>query len=234
MNIQCPICGDCKVQDLVYHQGVYRCTKCQHLFRINALDFDYTFYEKHDYWYNDPHWHRFMKTYFAFFEDYISLNTPSIELGAANGDFLSSVYDFQSNFVVGGIPELYYNELKDILNPIYNSIIPKERRLIGPIETITFPCTFENVFLIEVLEHFKDPYLVETILKTITKKHGRVFIATDNALHLNAVDMMFHHLEHLHIFSYASFSTVFSNSNWNCLLHWHSPVGKKYIVLERV
>lgn len=226
--MKCPICNSEKLTDLVYHQGVFQCQECRHLFRQDANTFDYNFYSQHDYWYNDPHWRRFMRTYFAFFDDFIMPHSPTIEFGAANGDFLSVVNEEVP------ISIIYYNELVDLVNPKYDCIIPKENRFIGSIEEISLPSMFvDNVFLIEVLEHCKSPYKVFSVLQKITRIGGRVCIATDNAEHLNAPDMIFRHREHLHIFSERSFRQLLTSYPFKILLYWNSPVGKSYIVLEK-
>ncbi len=237
MERKCPICFGENLIDLVYHQGVYRCSDCSHLFRSDDTSFDYKFYEENDYWYKDPEWGRFMKTYFAFFEDYICTNGiyPSLEIGAADGSFLQHIYNLQQNNTPGE-PQIYYNELVDILLPNLQDKIPKRRRLIGPMEKISSmtKIKFQNVFLIEVMEHLKHPFQVFAILNNITKEDSRIFIATDNGDHLNAVDMMFHHREHLNIFSQKSMNRLLSYfPSFQILLYWNSPVGKSYIVLEK-
>lgn len=230
---KCPICKTTILTDLVYHQGIYRCTRCSHLFRASANNFNYDFYAERDYWYTDPYWKRFMRTYFAFFEDLIRKGLTSIEIGAAKGDFLFWLSEMEARS--GNLfPNIYYNELEDILGEEYQTLVPKERRLIGPAETLIYPCRFDNVFLIEVLEHFKDPWTIIETLANITSDLGRVFIATDNASHLNAVDMMFRHQEHHHIFSKKSLEILLQKSPFLLSEYWNSPIGKSYIVLERV
>jgi hypothetical protein len=220
--------------DLVYHQGIYKCVACGHLFRDPAYNFEYSFYVNHAYWYNDPFWPIFQKTYFAFFERYMKEDVAAIELGAANGDFLFYVWKFLREKVSKN-PKIYYNELEDIVSLKNEFLIPKENRLIGPMEKVSFNgLQFGNVFLIEVLEHFKYPKESMCVLEDITKKGGKVHIATDNGDHLNAVDMMFRHQEHLNIFTERSFNTLIASFNFRKLFFWSSPVGKSYTVLEKI
>lgn len=237
MERKCPICNGENLNDLIYHQGIYRCFDCQHLFRSDSTSFDYNFYEERDYWYKDPEWGRFMKTYFAFFEDMIEEDgtKPSLEIGAADGSFLQHLHNLQRDNTVNA-PQIYYNELVDILLPSLQNEIPKQRRLIGPIEkSITnVGVKFRNVFLIEVLEHLRHPYLILSLLDSITEEDSRIFIATDNGDHLNATNMMFRHREHLNIFSKNSMTRLLSYfPSFQTLLYWNSPVGKTYIVLEK-
>lgn len=236
MKIRCPICNDTNVVDLVYHQGVYRCNYCDHLFRDPPTD--YSFYEKHDYWYDDPVWPNFQKTYFAFFEDYIVDGKTALEVGAANGDFLGLVFKHLENGIHS--PDIFYNELKDLVSVRNNRYIPVHNRLIGPIEeslkqTHAF---FNNIFLIEVLEHFKDPMLCLELLVDRLFHHGRIHIATDSGDHINSVSMMFRHPEHINIFSRDSFHVMIQTiKGFRCelkeILYWNSPVGKSYIILEK-
>ncbi|MDD5740323.1 MAG: methyltransferase domain-containing protein [Candidatus Peribacteraceae bacterium] len=232
--MKCPICKGSHVIDLVYHQEVYRCITCDHLFRGNTDTFTYDFYQKHDYWYKDPIWRIFQKTYFAFFEQFIGRDPDVIEYGAANGDFLHLVWMHMTQ-VMQIKPNIYYNELIDIASPDFECFIPLDHRWIGPIEDLDglVKNKFGNVFLIEVLEHFKDPQLCMDIIERQTKNGGRILIATDNGEHLNAANMMFQHQEHLNIFTQKSFEWMIKPFNFDMLLYWSSPVGKSYIVLEK-
>jgi len=211
-QMNCPICNTTNANDLVYHQGIYKCVACGHLFRNPTYNFDYSFYAKHDYWYKDPFWSTFQKTYFAFFEQWIITDPMTIELGAANGDFLRHVFDHLNSNLVGIFPDIYYNELKDIVSPPNESFIPKKNRLIGPMEDIDFyDSRFGNVFLIEVLEHFKYSKLSMSILEKITKKGGSINIFTEQ-----------------------SFDTFITAFKFKELFFWTSPVGKAYTVLEKI
>lgn len=235
-QMNCPICNSSDLIDVVYHQGVYRCEFCSHLFRHPQTS--YNFYEEHDYWYDDPMWFNFQKTYFTFFKKYITYNSNALEVGAANGDFLVLVQQYLGN--MGLHPKLYYNELKDII-PNHNDVfIPTVNRLIGPIEEmpgIKDPpyLQFGNIFMIEVLEHFKDPMLCIELLCNRLSKNGRIHIATDNGNHLYAADMMFRHQEHLHIFTEKSFDILIQKLKLPLKkkFWWNSPAGKSYTVLEK-
>jgi len=234
--MNCPICESSHVTDLVYHQGVYRCECCCHLWRSPQTE--YTFYEKHDYWYDDPLWCNFQKTYYAFFENFIAYDRTALEVGAANGDFLSFVHQHIRR--IGLQPQIYYNELKDIVSQKNEYCIPKENRLIGPIEEMpgikdTPYLHFGNIFLIEVIEHFKDPMLCLELLCNRLHKSGRMHIVTDNANHLYGPDMMFRHQEHLHLFTEMSFQILLQKLNLPLkkLFWWNSPAGKSYTVLEK-
>jgi len=233
---RCPICDSSHITDLVYHQGVYRCECCCHLWRYPQTD--YTFYQEHDYWYEDPMWFNFQKTYFAFFEKYIAYDKNALEVGAANGDFLALVH--QHIMRMGLKPNIYYNELNDLISKELGYLFPKENRLIGPIEEISdikgVPrLHFGNIFLIEVIEHFKDPMLCIELLCNRLYEIGRMHIATDNASHLYGPDMMFRHPEHLHLFTETSFDILIQKLNLPLkkLFWWNSPAGKSYTVLEK-
>jgi len=234
--MNCPICDSSIVTDLVYHQGVYRCEYCCHLWRYPQTE--YTFYDEHDYWYDDPMWYNFQKTYFAFFEKYIAYDRTALEVGAANGDFLVQVQRYIIN--TGLHPQIYYNELKDLIPSHNDCLIPKANRLIGPIEEISGIkdppyLRFGNIFLIEVIEHFKDPMLCIELLCNALYETGRIHIATDNASHLYGPDMMFRHPEHLHLFTEKSFDILIQKLKLPLkkLFWWNSPAGKSYTVLEK-
>lgn len=226
--MNCPICNT-HSKDLMYKQGIYQCTNCNHLFRTNAPD--YKFYSDVDYWYKDPHLDLYQKMFHSFFSDFI-LPGQSIEFGAADGDFLYHVsQQYRHNTLV-------YNELVDILRPKYNPLIFK--KYIGTFEDtvntlILEEELFSNVFMIDVIEHLKQEiYSVISDLSTILTNGGRLFIVTNNGDAINSHNEMYYHQEHVNIFS---------NKSWNMLLQctpelktvikWNSPQGLTFIVLEK-
>jgi len=245
----CPICGSSEVIDLVYHQGCYRCSSCGHLFRINASDFDYSFYENHDYWFKDEqeNLQAYQRMFLGFFQQWINTiptvyneNIQSIEFGAADGDFLVELKWWMTNHRrLGKEFKFVYNELVDMLRGDYDETGDEEiTRYIGPIEEVLPQISadnldFDNIFLIDVIEHLKSP---DTIfdMANILRRGGKIFIVTDNAGSLNGHDSLLYHAEHLNVFSQKSFERFIEFSGtFSINKIWCSPQGQLFAILTQ-
>lgn len=222
----CPICGSSKVEDLVYHQNNYRCQNCGHLFKGGLFNYDW--YKQVDYWYKDSaeHLRRYQKMFYSVFEEFIR-EGKVLEIGAADGDFL---YHIHQNFPEA---EITYNELIDMCREEYNGFITE--KLIGDFTKLDLQGkTYKNIFLNDVIEHFdtiKESF--EKILDAL-ELGGRIFIVTNNGDFLNAHNELIYHQEHLNIFSRKSWNLLISKYPVIENLHFNSPQGLSFIVIEKV
>lgn len=231
--VRCPICGSDDITDLVYHQGNYKCNNCGHLFKVG--NFDYKWYTDVDYWYkDDPDTLRlYQKMFFAVFEDYFKndekFNIYTLEIGAADGDFLYHVhnrYPFQ---------HLFYNELQDNCRKAYNDFIEKKIILdFTKAEDTAVLHKFDNIVLNDVIEHFDDVHGAMDKLVDFLVDGGRLMFITNNGDFLNAHNELIYHYEHLNIFSAKSWKKFIEDYPVKELLHFNSPQGLSFIVLEKI
>ena len=220
MEEECPICKSNSLDDDLRQYGVFRCLYCKHFFRLPRT-FDYSYYKDNNYWIKDDEYlSRIQKMFFSFFEDdiYLNENSSSIEVGAADGHFLSYLNAKQKH-------NIYYNELEDLLSTKYDFV---KRKYICPAEDINND--FDNVFMIDVIEHFKNVYFINKLLK----KRGKLYIATDSAMSISAEVLMIHHPEHFNIFSQKSLEILANKLNLKVNLYYDAKIiDKTFAILEK-
>lgn len=224
-KVCCPICGSSDLTDLIYHQNNYQCKTCGHLFKGGLFNYDW--YKKVDYWYKDSleTLQRYQKMFYAVFEDFIQEGN-CLEIGAADGDFLYHVNKHFPNV------QLTYNELVDKCRQEYNSFI--HDKIIGDFTKLNIQGkTFKNIFLMDVIEHFDDIYSSMYKLMDLMECGSRLFIVTNNGDFLNSHNELIYHQEHLNIFSGKSWELFYSKFPVKELLHFNSPQGLSFIVLEK-
>jgi SAM-dependent methyltransferase len=222
--MNCPICKSNNVLDLIYRQGNFKCSDCGHLFKYGI--FDYTWYKKIDYWYKDSKEHLLLnqKSFYAVYENFIVNYLNALEIGAADGDFLS--------LLTKKINYLYYNELVDNLRPEYKNKIQK--KYIGDLKEIKFDQKFKNIFLNDVIEHFDNPKQYMDIIYNLLEENGRLFLLTNNGDFLNAHNEIIYHNEHCNIFTRKSFDIFIQEYNFKKILHMNTFNGLTFIILEKV
>lgn len=222
--MNCPICDSTSYQDLVYRQGAFRCLSCGALYR--TAEFDYTFYERVDYWYKgDEELKLAQRAYFAYFQDYIKQG-PSIEFGAADGDFTCLL-----RAAVDSRHPVYYSELKDMLRPEYEAL--SLAKVIGTIDDVKPPEPMDNIVMVDVIEHLNNIVENTKKLRDMLAPSGRLFLVTTDGDGLHAHDELLYHQEHTCIMGRKAVNILCKKTGLNLLRYWTSAQGLIYLILER-
>lgn len=222
----CPICGSENLEDLIYHQNNYKCKECGHLFKGGMFNYDW--YKIVDYWYKDSPetLRRYQKMFYAVFEDFV-LPGNTLEIGAADGDFL---YHVNKHFPDNKIT---YSELTDICRKEYNDFISE--KIIGDFTKLEFnSTTYKNIFLNDVIEHFDNIWGSMDKLMSLMETGSRLFIITNNGDFLNAHNELIYHQEHINIFTAKSWEIFTNKYPLKELLHFNSPQGLSFMVMEKL
>ena len=219
----CRLCGKENNSEIVIAQGIFRCDNCGCIYR--SEDIDYSFYLQCDYWYKGEEVLKlYQKSIFAWFEDYI-LPGNSIEFGAADGDFISILRDrIDSIHVV-------YNELIDMLRREYKA---KDIDIVVcPLEEFPETRKYNNVFMINMLEHLNKPLDSLEQLKRILDNKGRIFIVTDDGDSINAHNEMLYYREHTCILGRKGIDYICDKLRINIVRYFVSPLGQIFVILEK-
>jgi len=223
--MDCKICHAQGCKDLIYPQGIFKCqTGCGCTFRAHKVDIDR--YLKTNYWYTgDEELKLYQRSKMAWFEDYI-LNGDSIEFGAADGDFTYLIRK-----AVGNRYNVIYSEIVDLLRPeyMYSGI----DKYIGPIEAYTQPIKFDNIFLLNVIEHLNDIRGVFGHIYKMLNTMGRFFISTNNGDSFDAHNALFYHWEHTCILTKQAIQILANDFGFRILRFFTSSEDCVYIILEK-
>jgi len=202
-------------------QGVFRCSACGSLSRI-PFSVGLPFYRDTSYWWLEEDWLRlYQKSFFVWFEHDIQ-DRISLEIGAANGDFLKLVQDKINHIAV-------YNDLMHLARSEYNfpvTILGESeqcdlwlKKQHGPI----------NVFMIDVIEHLERPFGIFTHLP----KGSSVFCVTADGDALNAHDEMFLHVEHSCIMTKTGLELAGDVHGFTIQKYYRHPQGLSIFILEK-
>ena len=222
------VCRACKsetFEPVIDGQDIYECGDCHSLFRGTLVD--YQRYIACDYWYvGDKELKLHQKSLFGWFEDLI-LDGPSIEFGAADGDTVNSIRN-----IVSSEHMVVYNELKDLLRPEYRS--KKIHTNVGTFENFEADHRFDNVVMIEVLEHLNDVPGAFSKVNDLLNVGGRFFISTDNGdSSPHRLNSIFMHWEHTVILTKVAISMLASQNGFRIIQYFTNPFGISFIVLQK-
>ena len=220
----CKICGSKDCEDIIYHQGIYRCLECGSVYRQKAID--YNFYEESDYWYKgDEELKLYQKSFFVWFEDYI-IDGNSIEFGAADGDFTNLIRE-----KIGFLWDVCYSEIKDLLRKEYEN--KNIKKFINTFEDFPKTEKFKNIFMIDVIEHINDPIKTFTDVYDLLEDGGRFYFVTGNGDCLDAHNMIFHHQEHVCTFTRKSIIHICQILDFRIVKYFVNPQGVIHVILEK-
>jgi hypothetical protein len=222
-DIECRVCASKHVSEVVQSQGVFRCQTCSSLSRI-PFNIGPAFYSDTNYWWLEDEWLRlYQKSFFVWFEEDIPTDRASLEIGAANGDFLRLVQKTTKGPVV-------YNDLFYLARPEYD--FPE--RMIGIAERCDLWFKLQkhpvNVFMIDVIEHLERPFGVFTHLP----EGSRVFCVTADGDALHADDEMFLHLEHSCIMTQQGIQLATRKYGFTIFKYYRHPQGLSIFILEKI
>ena len=244
MTLKCPACLQQTLFSPLHGQRVRQCRSCDHLCRTADYieEFDYAWYEKNSYWYNDPQWHRQQAAFAAIFRDTLT-SFPTrprvVEFGAAGGEFLDEVAFYNS-----GDCDLVYSDLVDV-RP--DGVAVNAVARLGSFEQVSVQMVdaferFDCVVMIDVIEHIKDPFKALVTVHKLLKKRGKFIMVTGDGEKLDGIDEMFRHEEHFHVWSPSSWRETVKQANkllapdngFAIKMFWQDPYKLMYAVLEKV
>jgi len=225
MNIRCKICGSGSCKNLIYPQGILKCTNCGCTFRSTNVNIE--FYHESDYWYKgDEGLKLHQRARYAWFEDYI-LNGDSIEFGAADGDFTYLV-----RRKVDSKYRVFYSEIKDLLRMEYSDC--NISKYIGSIESYRRNLFYLNVFLVDVVEHINDIRETFGLIYKMLTLGGRFFISTNDGDSFDAHIPMFYHLEHTCMLTRKAFEILTKDFGFKIIRYFKAPQNWIYVILEKI
>jgi len=225
--IRCKICLSNKVEDIIFRQGVYRCQDCGCLFRTNPIPYDW--YTDVDYWYDgDETLKRYQRSLFAWFDGYFKQG-DTIEFGAADGDFTAILRK-----VINPEYRVVYSELVDMLRPQYLMLdIEKQIGSFEEIEPTQPRETFENVCMIDVLEHIHNPVGALQQVYKMLAPGGRFFMVTNNGDIPDIHDEMFRHQEHVVMLTQRGINHLCLVTNFVLINYFVNPQGLSFTILQK-
>lgn len=109
----------------------------------------------------------------------------TLELGCHRGDFTSLLVDRFDDVTV-------VEASRDMADEVATRFGSTIKVIHGMIETVDLKPEYDNIFLINVLEHLDDPVVALKKIKTFLSREGRLFIAVPNGKALSrtiATDM---------------------------------------------
>jgi SAM-dependent methyltransferase len=154
-------------------------------------------------------------------------------VGDATGELSIILQEYFSSVEI--VQWIYYNELKDLLGSASPFIIKK----IGPFEEvgrslIQDGVLFDNIFLINVLEHLRDSKECLQIVSDLLRSGGRAFISTDDGGDVDGHRALIYEPDHFNIFTEKSFRILISEiEGLEIKLFFCSPFRIIQVVLEK-
>lgn len=104
----------------------------------------------------------------------------TLELGCHKGDFTSLLVDRFADVTV-------VEASKDMADEVASRFGGRIDVIHGMIEEVDLKPEYDNIFLINVLEHLDDPVVALEKIKTFLSENGRLFVVVPNALAMSRV-----------------------------------------------
>jgi len=194
---------------------------CNSLNRLQIPEVSY--YTAVSYWWNMEWLPLYQNSLFVWMKDLIQA-MPSIEVGAADGDFLNLVQNH-----IGSQFPVTYNELVDKKRKQFNF----NHLWIGDIFHFKNKIPTEypiNLFMIDVIEHLAKPFDLFPLLAS----KSRIYIVTADGDALFAYNEMLTHIEHSCIISKSGMSIAAKNNDCKIIKYYSTPFGVSITILEKL
>lgn len=217
MDNTCRLCNSKNTTQVTTMGDIFYCSDCGSLNRKTVN----TDYEANSYWYKETWLATYQKSLLCWFEESIQI-IPSIEIGAADGDFLHLVSQVTKQPCI-------YNELVDMCRPLYTQFIDK---WIGSIETKLEQLQGlrnHNIFMIDVIEHLLHP---GKLLQAVPSSNY-VYLITNDGDGLYVMNEMLYHSEHSCIMNKKGIDWICSNLGYELIQYIRTPQMLTAIILYK-